>query len=49
VIFTETVIADALTHGCEICKAPKGERCVNTITGKPMPDRPIHLYRIQPK
>lgn len=48
-IIPDVVVAQALTHKCQLCKAPAGETCINPCTQKAMPDRPIHFYRIEPK
>ncbi|AGT12487.1 hypothetical protein HAMULUS_78 [Mycobacterium phage Hamulus] len=34
-------------RSCDICKAPKGKPCSNTISpGKPLPGRVIHFGRL---
>ena len=40
-----TVIA-ALSHRCEMCKAPIDIDCKN-FDGKPLPGRVVHWYRIK--
>lgn len=37
-----------LAQTCEVCKAPKGKPCVNTIrAGEPLPGRIFHIGRIE--
>lgn len=45
------------THECEVCKAPKGQPCHNTLARKsggtitpntPLPGRTEHLARVMP-
>lgn len=44
---TPEQVATALAVRCELCRAPAGEPCRNTIRpGQPLPGRRIHYYRI---
>ncbi|AIK69185.1 hypothetical protein PBI_HADES_78 [Mycobacterium phage Hades] len=41
------VQAAQAARSCDICKAPKGKPCSNTIRpGKPLPGRVIHFGRL---
>ncbi|ABE67574.1 hypothetical protein SEA_SANDALPHON_73 [Mycobacterium phage Sandalphon] len=41
------VQAAQAARSCDICKAPKGKPCMNTILpGKPLPGRVIHFGRL---
>ena len=37
-----------LEQSCEVCKARKGEPCMNTVTpGEPLPGRIFHVGRVE--
>ena len=44
-------VARALKLPCKLggCRAKPGHPCTNPCTGKPMPDRAVHFYRIEPQ
>jgi hypothetical protein len=42
------VLEAIASRRCELCKAPKGEACHNTINvGQPLPGRAIHFARLE--
>jgi hypothetical protein len=45
--FSDEQVAAALTVRCGLCGVPPGEQC-HSITSTPL-NRPIHLYRMEPK
>jgi hypothetical protein len=46
---TNPSVQAALTHRCEVCKSKPGDLCFNVCTGQAMPDRLVHLARMEGK
>lgn len=43
-------VTEALTRPCDLCQAPRGQLCRNTIhPNQPLPGRLIHHGRISPR
>lgn len=40
------LVQAALQWSCDICQAPKGQLCRNTILDEPLPGRVVHLGRL---
>lgn len=44
---TDPAVLASLAYSCDLCQAPKGQLCRNTIQpGKPLPGRAVHYGRL---